>query len=92
MVPLYNKLLDFLEVWAEDKTHSPTSKEAATAALAKITKYCEKTTMVYLVCTILDPRFKIQYFIKNGWEVGDASYGVVNLIEVNVRCLLRMIK
>lgn len=85
VISLYNKLLDVLEDWSNKGTHSQISKDAAFAALSKITKYYEKTTKVYLVCTVLDPRFKIQYFIKNGWEVGSGSHDGDNLIEMNVK-------
>lgn len=85
VIPLYNKLLNFLEDWANDSSHSSTSKSAAFAAISKLTKYYDKTTEVYLVSTVLDPRLKLNYFIKNGWEDGDLAYGGGNLIEKSVR-------
>lgn len=85
VIPLFNKLLDFLEDWSTSETRSSSSKTAANASIDKLTKYYDKTTDVYLVSTVLDPRLKLHYFIKNGWEEGDSAYGGGNLIEKNVR-------
>lgn len=85
VIPLYNKLLDCMEDWSTNDKHSLSSQEAALAAFRKLSKYYDMTTAVYLVSTVLDPRLKIHYFVKHGWENGAESYGGGNLIEKNVR-------
>lgn len=84
VVPLYNSLLVFLENWTADKKNSEATKEAAYAAIEKLTEYYEKLTPTYLVATVLDPRCKLQYFRRNGWENGDDASGGGNLIELNI--------
>lgn len=64
VIPLFNKLLDFLEDWSTSETRSSSSKTAANASIDKLTKYYDKTTDVYLVSTVLDPRLKLTILSK----------------------------
>jgi len=84
VVPLYNSLLVFLEKWSSEEKNSEESKAGANAAIEKLTEYYEKLTPTYLVATVLDPRCKLQYFRRNGWETGDDNSGGGNLIELNI--------
>lgn len=85
VVPLYNKLMDLVEDWERNKKKSNETREGAKAALAKLSKYYNETTPIYLVCTVLDPRLKLDYFVENGWEEGDDESNGANLLETNVK-------
>ena len=85
VIPLYNKLINFLEDWVSDPSHSTISKKAVSAAIVKLLKYYDKTTTVYLVSIVLDPRLKMNYFVKNDWQEDDPTHVGENSIELNVR-------
>ena len=65
VVPLYNALIDHVEDWvevpegAETSEHSEITITAATDAKKKLLEYYGKTTDVYLIALILDPRLKL---------------------------------
>lgn len=77
VVPFYNYLLDFLEELVKNDRKSKEIRTAAKKAFAKINKQYEKTTAVYLVATILDPRLKLQYFKSKGWESGEDGRNLI---------------
>lgn len=84
VIPLYNKLMDTTEDLSMDFTKSTESRRAARLAFDKLINYYDKTTPLYLVATVLDPRLKLVYFQQNGWEEGDERSGGDNLIETRV--------
>ncbi len=73
VVPLYNSLLVFLENWAANEKNSAETRAGASAAIDKLSEYYNKLSPTYLVASVLDPRIKLHYFKKNGWDVGDDS-------------------
>lgn len=85
VIPLYNTLMDNLEAIQSDANKSEDLKNAAGAAFKKIEKCYNKTTPVYLVATVLDPRLKLDYFIRHGWTEGRGVWDGRNLVEENVK-------
>ena len=68
-VPVYNYLIDALEDYRDNRENVDVIRAATRAALEKIQTYYSKTVAdVYAVTTILDPRFKLQYYKENDWE------------------------
>ena len=72
-VPVYNFLLDRLDDYrdaCDDACEDVRAIRAATvAAIEKFKRYyAEAGAEVYAVATILDPRFKLQYYKDNEWE------------------------
>jgi len=84
VVPLYNSLLVFLENLASENKNIEVTRAGANAAITKLIEYYEKLTLTYLVPTVLDPRCKLQYFRRSGWENGDDASGSGNIIELNI--------
>lgn len=84
VIPLYNKLLDNVEDWRADKSKAAEIQKAAELVFDKLMKYYEKTTPIYLLATVLDPRLKLMYFKGHGWEIGDEQSGGENLIETRI--------
>jgi hypothetical protein len=68
-VPVYNFLIDALEEYCDTRESFAVIRAAAEAALEKLRTYYSKTgAEVYAVATILDPRFKLQYYKESDWE------------------------
>ena len=85
IVPLNNQLMDTVEEWAIDPSKQQVTRNAANSAAIKLLAYYEKTTSVYILATIIDPRLKIIYFTENGWEIGDERSGGENLVETRIK-------
>ncbi|KAI9556097.1 hypothetical protein GHT06_018669 [Daphnia sinensis] len=67
-VPLYNSLMIVLDGYEEEKddfVHDFLIIDAARSANLKLKAYYNKTTSIYLIATILDPRLKLEYFKDN---------------------------
>lgn len=80
VVPLYNKLMDHLKLWMLKKTNpQDTLHRAVVAANAKIAQYYDLTSDCYTISTVLDPRFKLDYY-RRGKEGNRESYQEVFLI------------
>ena len=68
ILAISNVIIDDLED-ARDKTTSNILKVRIDSALNKIMYYYTLTdNSVYAISTVLDPRFKLQYFIIENWE------------------------
>jgi uncharacterized protein DUF4413 len=67
-IPLYNTLIDHAEDMNDLENNDSTIKEAAKKCSTKLLEYYNKTNKAYLVATILDPRFKMQYYEENKWD------------------------
>jgi len=84
-IPLYNSLLDLIDDLLENPNTSELIKTGALKSKMKIEKYYEKTSPAHLVSAIMDPRFKLHYFVTHGWDQGGGADEGVNLIEKNVK-------
>ncbi len=65
VLPMYNQLMTWLETYMEQlRTSDPNSKllTAVERAFKKVVKYYNLTNNIYIVATVLDPRFKLAYF------------------------------
>ena len=80
VVPLYNQIVDTIAVWSRDETQSIEIRHAAVIALDKLIKYYDKTSDIYLIATVMDPRLKINIFQRQGW----ADVNGKNLIDTVV--------
>ena len=68
-VPLYNEMMDHLQLWMTEKTQPGDFIHNSTvAAYSKIKDYYNLTSDCYTISTVLDPRFNIGYFKKNQGE------------------------
>ena len=67
-IPLYNTLIDHAEDTVDSVNIDPKIKEAAKKCREKLIEYYKRTDKTYLVATVLDPRFKMQYYVDNKWE------------------------
>ena len=67
-IPLYNIHIDHIEDTISLDNIKPVIKEAAESCKNKLLEYYNKTNETYLIATILDPRFKMQYYKDNNWE------------------------
>jgi hAT family C-terminal dimerisation region len=68
-VPAYNFMLDKLEDYRDARSCPDAVKTAANAAIDKLKGYYSGTEAeIYPVSTILDPRFKLNYYFEHGWE------------------------
>ena len=85
VIPLYNQLLNLVEDWKNKNYKSLITRQGASNAYDKLYKYYERTTPIYLVATVLDPRMKLQYFIDHGWKEASEEFGFVNLIDTKIR-------
>ena len=68
--PSFNKLFDILDnIIAGSGRYveiaSPTVKEAAEKARAKLVQYYTKANTTMLLCMVLDPQYKLAYFKKH---------------------------
>ena len=90
VVPLYSKLLDYLEDTAKDANQIQKIVKGAQAGLDKLSSYYDKASPIVMVATFLDPRCKMNYFVVNGWNCGRsqdpfASSETEDLITTRVR-------
>jgi hypothetical protein len=67
-VPLYNILIDHIEDTASLESAEQIIITAAAICKEKLEEYYNKTNKTCLIATILDPRFKIQYYEDNNWN------------------------
>ena len=67
-VRLYNTLIDHTEDTIDSENTDPEIKEAAKKCQEKLMVYYNKTGKTYLAATVLDPRFKMQYYEDNKWK------------------------
>ncbi|CAI5928541.1 unnamed protein product [Closterium sp. NIES-65] len=74
VVPMYNQLLDKLEISFRKEGVTPLRQALITAALDKLkkNKYGEKEELV--VATFLDPRYKTVFFQLPKWEARNAAH------------------
>jgi Domain of unknown function (DUF4413) len=63
IIPLFNILFDHVEDIADSAT-SEYIREAATQARHKLKEYYSKTNSTTMLCTLLDPRHKLSYFVR----------------------------
>ncbi|CAI5994390.1 unnamed protein product [Closterium sp. NIES-64] len=62
VVPLYNQLLDNMEITYREPAVSPLTQALITKALGKLKKYPYGTKEELAIATFLDPRYKIIFF------------------------------
>ncbi|CAI5946845.1 unnamed protein product [Closterium sp. NIES-65] len=74
VVPLYNQLLDKLEISSRKEGVTPLRQALDSATLAKLKKfkYGEKEELV--IATFLDPHYKIVFFQLPKWEARNAAH------------------
>lgn len=90
-VPVYNFLIDRLEGYRDAPSSSDAVKAATNAAINKLKAYYSKTgAEVYPVGTILDPRFKINYYHPRPWLGTGVDPGGEDDIRQRLRTLLRL--
>jgi len=78
IVPLYNKLMDHLRLWMVEKSiPSEALHRSIVSANAKIIDYYNLTRDCYTISTVLDPRFKLEYY-KQGKGDSESSQEIVN--------------
>jgi uncharacterized protein DUF4413 len=67
-VPLYNILIDHIEDTVDLENADQIIIAAAATCKEKLEEYYNKTNKTCLIATILDPRFKIQYYEDSNWD------------------------
>jgi len=68
-IPMYNALIDACEDFANRHTRIEMLREAVDAAKQKLlTYYAKADAAVYPIATIIDPRIKMAYYKREGWE------------------------
>jgi hypothetical protein len=68
-IPIYDCILDKIKAFADTHSESRALVEAAEAAKKKLeTYYTKSNAAVYPVATVLDPRFKLQYYREHNWD------------------------
>ena len=85
VVPLYNSLIDFVQDWDMKEGHTLETKRAAQAALRKLKEYYNRLTPVYIISTVMDPRLKLDYFLRNGFSEGSVQSNGENLIDTRIK-------
>jgi hypothetical protein len=83
VIPLFNKLMDDMKDWSNNRSNSEASRAGTDAAFEKLNKYYKRTQGAHLVTTVLDPRLKLEYFYDKGFA--DVDQTGVNLIELSIR-------
>ena len=68
VVPLYNILINYLEDIIEKIDVEITIKKVAKKCYTKLKEYYNKINKTYTIATVLDPRFKMQYYEINNWK------------------------
>jgi len=84
IVPLYNKLLDHLSLWMVEKSKPEEAlHRSIVSANAKLRDYYNLTSDCYTISTVLDPRFKLEFY-KQGKEGNSESsqeiFEIVNAV------------
>ncbi|CAI5486600.1 unnamed protein product [Closterium sp. Naga37s-1] len=74
VVPLYNQLLDKLEISFCKEGVTPLRQALITAALDKLKKYKYGEKEELVVATFLDPRYKTVFFQLPKWEARNAAH------------------
>ncbi|CAI5938012.1 unnamed protein product [Closterium sp. NIES-64] len=74
VVPLYNQLLDKLEISFRKEGVTPLRQALITAALDKLKKYKYGEKEELVVATFLDPRYKTVFFQLPKWEARNAAH------------------
>ena len=87
---MYNRLLTLLEDVSRERTKHSLIVEAAKAGLQKLSDYYEKASPVMMAATYIDPKFKMEYFVDQGWNCGTETCDAFqttdeNLIETRVK-------
>ncbi|CAI5494696.1 unnamed protein product, partial [Closterium sp. Naga37s-1] len=73
VVPLYNQLLDKLEISYRKEGVTPLRQALVSAALAKLKKYKYGEKEELVIATFLDPRYKTVFFQLPKWEARNAA-------------------
>ncbi|CAI5970692.1 unnamed protein product [Closterium sp. NIES-65] len=73
VVPLYNQLLDNMEITYREPAVSPLTQALITKALGKLKKYPYGTKEELAITTFLDPRYKTIFFQIPQWEALNAA-------------------
>ncbi|CAI5995199.1 unnamed protein product [Closterium sp. NIES-64] len=73
VVPLYNQLLDKMEITYREPAVSPLTQALITKALGKLKKYPYGTKEELAIATFLDPRYKTIFFQMPQWEALNAA-------------------
>ncbi|CAI7898259.1 unnamed protein product [Closterium sp. NIES-54] len=74
VVPLYNQLLDKLEISFRKEGVTPLRQALISAALAKLKKYKYGENEELVIATFLDPRYKTVFFQLPKWEARNAAH------------------
>ena len=69
VIPCINTLVRVIDTFTEDATRHPAICSAALCSLNILNKYYEKSdeSFMYQIAMALDPRFKLEYFVKEHW-------------------------
>jgi hypothetical protein len=68
-IPVYNLLIDTCEDLVDERTGNEMVHKAVDAAREKLRSYYAKAdAAVYPIATIIDPRVKMEYYVREGWE------------------------
>ncbi len=68
-IPMYNLLIDACEDFVEECTDNEMLCRAIDAAREKLRSYYARANAaVYPIATIIDPRVKMEYYEREGWE------------------------
>lgn len=72
IIPKFNQLYDYFDAVVDQDNSvstivSDVVVEAATKGREVLHKYYTKTNAATMLCMVLDPRFKLEYFKKNGF-------------------------
>jgi hypothetical protein len=85
VLPLYNAILDHVERWMKktaledtivDKLH-----HACVASYSKMKNYYDLTSDVYTIATVLDPRFKLDYYKNQSGEGEDSATDIKAVVN-----------
>jgi hypothetical protein len=64
VIPLFNVLFDRVEDVADNAASAEPIRAAAIQTRHKLQEYYSKTNVTTMLCTLLDPRRKLLYFVK----------------------------
>jgi hypothetical protein len=68
-IPVYNALIDVCEDFVDERTGIEMLRKAVDAAREKLRSYYAKAdAAVYPIATIIDPRVKMAYYVRERWE------------------------
>ncbi|CAI5520498.1 unnamed protein product [Closterium sp. Naga37s-1] len=74
VVPLYNQLLDKLEISSRKEGVTPLQQALDSATLAKLKKYKYREKEELVIATFLDPHYKTVFFHLPKWEARNAAH------------------